>query len=164
MDEMTVDMVRQWYKDQFKTFAPCSEEPGDGDLTDKEILALFEGQVILHEMMPGKLRCHEKTRAGDTAIYHIRRRDPLSRQLMVHDIVWCSATMQSESIIEVGDVDYHHATIELQNPEVDQIYMILWAIGQSNVIYAPGTVMQGLVVLNYSKQRFGIWKNPSYKE
>lgn len=171
---MTYGQIESWYHSKILRISHGKQNPKKKYLTEKQILELFNGNVVIQEKIDGKIRVIKNTEteywicedvSGKHTVHNhvIEYKNPPSDKLVYLDSVW-----------EVGDTYYipktsfHRTTYaELYlfncNLGLKEIYTILSILSDLPSHFGSKKT-EGLVVKNYERQLFGKWINEEFEE
>lgn len=179
ISNITPSQVASWYHKQILRIPHDTQNPTKRYLDDDQVLELFDGTVTVQEKVDGtmtwervgnSLMIYEDMTGKHTVHNHVMKyKDLPADKKIVLDMVKASIStdfLTTNSVLKVLPVGPHnlaYAFLTLKKPNIFHIHQILRALSHSPSHFGSN-IIEGLVIKNYDKQRFGKWINDEFEE
>lgn len=162
-----------------------NQNPTKRYLNNEEVLEVFDGEVWIQEKVDGKLTPFDNSygQLGMLTVRSLVALEDMTGKNTVHNHVMTYNDLPEDKRIildtvttrEVGKDNYKtifslplvnlltYARINLDNPTIAQIHIILEAFSQMRSHFGSN-VIEGLVIKNYRKQLMAKWINEYFED
>ena len=181
---MTTSQIMAEYHRKILRIPHGSQHPSKRYLTNKQILELFDGEVVIQEKVDGKLTIFdpsegaaeslpfrqlvmvEDMRGKITVHNHVMKYTdlPLNKRIVLDNII-AEEISDGKPKIKFYDPisDLTYAKVTLKNPTLVQIHTILGAFSLMPSHFGSNFI-EGLVIKNREKQLMAKWVNDLFED
>ena len=177
MEKITPSQVASCYHSQILRIPHSNQNPTKRYLDDEQVLELFDGTVSVQEKVDGKMAwevegeslvIYEDMTGKHTVHNHVMKyKDLPADKKIVLDVVRIENDFlklgSMFKIFPVSPQNLAYAFLTLHKPTISHIHQIIRVLSYSSSHFGSG-VIEGLVIKNYSKGRFGKWINDEFEE
>ena len=174
----TPSQIASWYHSQMLRIPHGKQNPTKRYLTDDQILELFDGTIVVQEKVDGKMSW-EGNASSLTIIEDMTGKHTVHEHVMQYTAlpddkqIWLDYITATYNFMQPGETIFKilpicprvldYAVLMLESPSIEMIYHILDPISKL-VSHFGSDRIEGLVIKNYGKQRFGKWVNDEFED
>ena len=184
-DDITGSQIASWYHAQILRIPHGRQTPTKRYLTDEQVIELFDGEVVIQEKVDGKMTWSITPSIDSPRIITII--EDLTGKHTVHDHVMKYTTLPYDKHIPLDNISTEYtvtrsgttrrfkifpdrdsnvldyAKVKLSPPTIGAIRALLEMFSKSQSHFGSDTI-EGLVVKNYPKGKFGKWVNDGFED
>lgn len=166
--------VSKWYHGKINRIPLMNRKYKKKVFTNTEILALFDGTVLVEEKVDGKLTCTqcdghtfliEEDISGKHTVHNhiLQYKNPPKNKRVYLDLV----EHRREGGLHVSKPIFANsfmmASVRLFHPTIEQIYSLLYVFSRRASVFGCDHI-EGLIIKNYDKQLFGKYINAEFED
>ena len=184
IDNRTPSQIASWYHAQILRIPHGNQNPTKRYLTDEQVIALFDGEVVIQEKVDGKMTWSDSYSLGgqDPREKCVISEDLTGKHTVHNHVIQYTDLPPNKRIvldrIEYYDDDPHdvptikpanaaytlgYAKVKLSPPTIGAIHALLEMFAKSPSHFGSERI-EGLVGKNYGKQLFGKWINDEFED
>lgn len=176
MNIETEGQAASWYHGQILRIQHGKRNYEKRYLTDEQVLDLFNGEVVVEEKVDGKLKANTMKNYPQQKEFWMA--EEIYSKTTVHDHIikytnaphhiWLNSVLIVDGEPSVGRIQgctnsLIYGTINIPDPTIGQIHMLLEAYARLSSHFGSLKI-EGLVLKNYKKQKFGKWINEEFED